>query len=190
MLLLTACAAVWCGVGIASREVANLNMQLMQMGSLSRELLVKDRTRLTVVRQEDTFYDENVWQVFVPKEGMKIHLTTSGIDGQLFPPKLPHSETSGDLHPGQHSLELKVEAIEDGWHVSVLVDMEPLLELTKDKAWNPDQGSSGGSLVESQLDFSDDKPTIIFKRLFMRDENTNGRRLADPDGNGVVVWIE
>lgn len=186
LLLMTACAAVWCGVWIASREVMKLQSQLMQTRLLSRELVIKDRALLSVVRQDEMFFDENIWHVFVPRDGMKIHLATTGVDYQSN--SLIESEVSGELKAGQHNIELKVEESGEAWLVSIDVDMEQLIQLRKDKAWYPNRGSYGGADFDRQQDFEGGKRAVLFRRVFSAD--LNGKLQPHPDGNGVVMWIE
>lgn len=185
LLLLTACAAVWCGVWLAEREAFKLESQLMITRQLSRELVIKDRTMLSIIRQDELFYDENIWQVYVPREGMKIHAVTQGIDLNTAIP--PPAEISAIIHPGQHTIELKVEQRGDQWLVVVQVDMENVIQLTKDRAWNSSGGSSGGGMFDRQTDFKEG-PAIMFRRRF--NSQVNGQTQAHPDGNGVILWIE
>lgn len=188
LLLLTACVAVWWGTWIARSEAARLQIELARSQPLARELAIKDRTQLSVIRQDEKFYDENVWQVYVPREGMNIHVATKEIDlsssaSQTLPP-----ESSAQLRPGQHTVELKIEPRGTHWLVSVLVDLEVVIEVVKEQAWNSNKGSSGGGLCDRQTDFDQGQAAILFKRRFSDDWTLP--KPKEPTRNGVMMWID
>ncbi len=117
LLLLTACAAVWSGVWIGTNEMERLQTILQQTRSLVRELVIHDRTRLAVIRQDEHFFDENKWQVYVPESGCTIHLVTTALGRE--PVTSGPSEASAKLEYGVHTVELKVEELSDKWLVTV-----------------------------------------------------------------------
>jgi hypothetical protein len=186
LLLLTACSAVWCGVWLAKREVSRLQAELIPSRALARELVITERTKLAIIRQDEMFYDENIWQIYVPKEGLQIHVATSGIDAQK-DQQLP-SEAQATLSSGTHTVQLTVLQQSEGWLVRVQVDLEAVIELQKPKHWNPNKGSSGGGGFDRQADFDPGQTAVMFRRRFTVDNA--GKYEPHPDGNGVQLWIE
>ena len=184
LLLLTACAAVWCGVLMASREVTRLQLRLNQTRELSRALVVKDRALLAAIKQHDQYPDEHIWNVFVPREGMKVHLDTTEITKGVRP-KLP-SEASCSVAPGQHTVLLRQEHLGDAWLIVVTIDHDELIRIRKEKSWYLHGGFQYSGVSGTQTEFAEGEPALLLELIFLP---TNMGTIAAP-GDGIRLWIE
>ena len=63
IFLVTAAIAVWAAVFANNRENAMLESRIASLRPLARELVVDDPTQIAVVKLDELWYDENIWDV-------------------------------------------------------------------------------------------------------------------------------
>src|SRR5690349_19745637 len=80
ILLIMAAVGVWTAVLINRREIPLLTQRITSMRPLARELVVKDESKIAVVKCEETWYDENEWLIYLPSDNYQLSLATQQID--------------------------------------------------------------------------------------------------------------
>ena len=191
MFLLLTAVAVWTVYFSNRSATRHLQERIESMRPLARELIVEDEKQFAVVRQEQHWYDENRWSVYVPPGEFRLCLATRDVDDMGFAPV----NTSAPLAPGRHVLALDQVAMDsasgdEGWRVTVHCDGEEILSAKEPKAWYPAVGSSGGGHFDRGDQLPGDKPVVLFRRRFT--QPGPGGRSTTPTGpaDGIMLWIE
>lgn len=187
LVLLTAAFAVYLAYYLNSSENQRLEARINAMRPLAHELLIDNPKKAAVVQKEPLWYDDNEWEVYLPKGQYRLCLATRAIDREAFPPV----KESAILAAGRHRIALEQERGEKTHHVFVTEGGRRLLTVEEPKAWDPSSGSegAGGYSVSEQL--APDKPFSLFRRRFMGPRDAKGMSQT-PNGptNGIMLWIE
>ena len=80
MLLLTAVVAVWVPCFHLQERIARTEEKIDSMRNLARELIVDDPGKIAVVKQLETGWEENRWEIHLPDGEYAIRLATREID--------------------------------------------------------------------------------------------------------------
>lgn len=186
LLLLTAALAVWMAFFINRRQNAVLEARIGAMVPLAHELIVGDEKKIAVVKLEEYWYDENRWDLYLPRGRYRLCLATRDLTDAGLPPAL----RSVPIAAGLHHLALEQWQDQDAWRITVTGDGAEKLSVVEPKEWNPGRGSTGGGQYPVSEQLPPDKPAVLFRRRFMR-EDCKGR-MTTPSGpsEGILLWIE
>lgn len=185
-----AAIGVWTAEIVNRRISANLDKRIAALRPLARELDIKDPNKIAVVKCEELWYDENQWDLYLPRAGYQLVVATREIDhnGQ------PAPRATAPLAEGRCRLELTQTDTRAGFEVQVLRDGQELLKVEEEKGWDWGGGSSGGGQYTISEQFAPDKPVVLFRRRFTQPVKlpSGGTSLRTPDGpsNGLMLWIE
>ncbi len=188
MLLLVFAVAAWLAWAGLTTRVWELNRDIEQMDALlPNELFVEDPTRAAVVLHTPTWFDEFVWDIFLPPgQGRQLNLACHAIDGTGF----PSAGHRAPIPAGRHTIELvRPTKGDDTWQIEILVDGEPIIVSEQPLSWNGGEGSQGGSLISTSRQFSPNEEIDLFRRRWM--VPTKGGSFSTPmgPGEGLLLWI-
>jgi hypothetical protein len=162
------------------------------MRPLARELVVKDQNKIAVVKCEETWYDENEWEVYLPSDGYQLSLATQEIDQNNT--TTPAPSKSVPLPAGRFRLALTQESHNGGWQVRVTKDGEELIAVDEPLAWYPSAGSVGGGNYTTSQQFKPTEDVLLFHRRFSKivqtGTNTTTSQTPKTPSEGVALWIE
>jgi hypothetical protein len=185
--------AVWMTDIANRRENERIEAGIETMLPIARELAITDPTQITAVKRQESWYDENIWDLHLPKGQFRLCLATREIapSSSVLPPVV----RSRPLSPGKHTVALELDKTDDLWRVSVSIDQDESLEVEEPKEWNEGVGSSGGSQISESRPFPPDKPVVLFHRRFSRQTKNSSSGLQTsrtPSGpsEGLMIWIE
>lgn len=190
ILLVMAAVGVWTAVYMNRREIPLLERRIDSMRPLARELLVKDQTKIAVVKSEETWYDENEWLIYLPSDNYQLSLATQQIDQD----KVPDQAKTVRLPAGKFRLALTQEKHNGGWRVRVTMDDEELLSIDEPQSWYPGTGSSGGGSYSTSQQIGPPEHVVLFHRRFTRQKvigpGTTTSQLPMGPSEGVALWID
>ena len=187
LLLLTAAVAVWVAHGKNHYDNARYARQIEAMRPLVRELYVEDPSQIAVVKQDERWYDQNEWRVYLPPGEYRLCIATHDVDEAGMAPVAE----SIPLAAGTREIALdQNRTAERNWKVLVTVDGEEVIRVNEPAAWDAGRGSSGGGLHSSVTQLPPREPAILFRRRFS--VKTAPNRYSTPKGpsNGLLLWIE
>lgn len=195
LLLATACIAAWVSTWRSQRQIERLDARVTAMKSLTRELVVKDRTQIAIVRQQPEFDDQELWHVYLPSDSLGLHLKTRKVPAMNGAVSSQAGDAVAPLTAGHHKIELKSEAREsdDGeeeWVIQVFVDDQPVLAVREPSQWKPRGGNTTSSRYDKQADLPADQPVVLFHRLFRNRSSKYSSKPPPPSENGIVLWIQ
>ncbi|APW62261.1 hypothetical protein [Paludisphaera borealis] len=186
VFLITAAIAVWTAVFANRRESEMLQSRIAAMRPLARELVIDDPNRIAVVKLDELWYDENVWDVHLPTGRYRLCMVTRGVGQE----GVAAATKSAPIAAGRHRLALDQTQEGDVRRISVACDGAKLLETTEPKEWDAGVGSTGGSQYSISAQSPADQPAVLFRRRFHL-STTGGRTSAPAEpSNGLLVWIE
>lgn len=187
LLLLTAAVGVWVAYFKNRHDTADLAQKITSMRPLARELFVDDPSRIAVVKQEERWYDQNDWKVYLPPGEYRLCLATQNIDEKELAP----INQSVSIDPGTHDLALEQTRIQDkAWRIVVMVDGEEVLRVEEPAGWNAGHGSSGGGQFSNSTQLPAHEPVVLFRRRFMVPTSPSGYAAPMGPCNGLLLWIE
>lgn len=188
IILLTAAVAVWLSYALERRRIAGLTARIISLRPLARELEVDNPSKIAVVKQEELWYDENRWDVYLPADRRyRLCVATRGIADDVIPPPA----ASAPLAPGRHVVAVDQLKDGDGWRVVAECDGARLLSVAESKEWDPGSGSMGGGNYSLSEQFAPDRPLILFHRRFMGPRDAKGVSTTPKVPTaGVMLWIE
>ncbi|MGN6544687.1 MAG: hypothetical protein ACTHK7_06540 [Aureliella sp.] len=190
LLLATACIATWVSTWLNQRQIERLDKRVTAMKLLTRELVVKDRAQIAVVRQQPEFNDQELWRVYLPREGLRLHLKTGKVPDIGKAVNAQADVAVAPLTGGHHTIELKSTSEDDLWITRVFVDNQPVLTARDPRNWKGTGGYTSSTSFDEQFDFPADQPVVLFHRLF---RNPSGKSNSVPPpafDNGIVLWIQ
>jgi hypothetical protein len=187
LLLLTAAVAVWIADGKNRYDNARLQEQIAAMRPLARELSVEDPDQFAVVKNEERWYDQNDWKVYLPPGEYQLSLATREVVELGVTPALK----SVPLTAGMHEIAIEqTRGADKSSRVVVTVDGQEAVRVEEPEDWDPGHGSSGGGHFTNSTQQPADAPLILFRRRFS--ERTGKFSYSPPKGpcNGLLLWIE
>lgn len=180
LLLATACTAAWVCNWTNERQIAQLDQRVTAMRSLTQELVVKDRSQISVIQAQPRFYDQPRWNLYVPDDSLGLLLRTRDSS----PPGVAR------LTPGHHVVELRSESKEEQWITQVLVDDQPAITTFEPAEWKPLAGYSTTSHFSEQADLPADRSVELFRRVFHPRASKVSGKPPESTTNGIALWIE
>ena len=185
LLLVTAAIAVWTAYIANERHNRKLNARIAAMRPLAHELAVEDPNRIAVVKLDELWYDENIWDVYLPPGQYRLFLATYDIDQDGLAPV----RVSAPLAGGRHRLTLEQRREESGWQVAVTGNDAEILTVKEPPEWDPARGSMGGGQFSNSTQIPADQPVVLFRRRFS--QPTTATQPSTPTGPtaGVLLWI-
>ena len=122
-------------------ENVKLAGQIQAMRPLARELMIDDPDRIAVVKQDERWYDQNDWKLYLPAGSYRLCLATKEVSND----GLATVNKSVALASGTRELAIEQQQANDkSWRIIVTVDGEEVLRADEPAAWNAGQGSTGG----------------------------------------------
>ena len=187
LLLLTAAVGVWIAHAKNRYDIDHFAQQIEAMQPMARELIVQDPTQISVVKQEERWYDQNDWKLYLPEGKYKLSLATRDItENKLTAPAKTVSLPAGTHHVVLEQKRHKAE----GWKISVLVNEKEVLRLDEPADWDPGHGSSGGGQYSRCTELLPTEPVVLFRRRFTVKTPTGGYSAPTEPCNGLLLWIE
>lgn len=190
ILLTMAAVGVWTAVIVNRREIPVLEQRITSMRPLARELAVKDPNKIAVVKCEETWYDENEWNIYLPSDNYQLSLATQQIDQD----QVPEPGKTVRLPAGKFRLALTQEKHNGGWRVCVKKDGEELLCIDEPQTWYPGSGSSGGGSYSTSQQISPPEHVVLFHRRFTHPKvigpGTSTSQLPTGPSEGIALWID
>lgn len=187
LLLTMGIVAVWTQAGIIARQNFRLRREIDVMRVLAAELHIQDPLQYAVIKEQSRWHDENVWRVFLPAgTHHSIQLATRDIGDDNFPAAMQ----SASLPAGEHQIGYRTaKQADQSWQVLVLVDGKPTLDFREDADWetSPSYISNGGYTQSTQQ--STNLPLVLQRLRFRRLDPQSRFSPADPEANGILVWI-
>lgn len=185
-LLLSAIVAVWVTHLSNVRENSILQKRIEASRPLLRELVIKDEQKIAVIKQEEYWYDENQWDVYLPAGNYDLCLQTR----QVGETRLPATAQRFQLAPGTHRIALDQQSDQGTWRTVVSVDGEKAIEVEEPMEWYASTGSTGGGHFSSGGESEADEAVILFRRRFNKATGANQFEVPAGPTDGVVLWIE
>jgi hypothetical protein len=189
IFLAMAALGVWLAVLVNSRAIPPLQRRIESLRPLDRELRVKDESQITIVSLEETWYEDNGWQIYLPSAGYQLCLATQQIDFNNTPP----AGKTALLPAGLFRLELMQEKQAGGWRVMVTKDGEELLTIDEPLTWKTDRGAIGGSKFWTPRQFKPSENVVLYRRPFsLSRQVAPGTKIGrtPPPRAGLMLWIE
>ncbi len=193
LLLITAAIAVWLPALLAFRTIPGLVTDIQVMRKATMDLLVEDPTQLTIRALPSVWQKMEVWKYYAPPEAaLELRMGTEGMSACALP--LDYEAVS--LPAGKHLIQLKSTRDETGFHKTVYIDGEILLEKHHPNSWlNYGSSSSTTDLEGTSQTFP------LTEVVKLRDERAlpnnpiakGGYRVVqlegDQDHKGLALWI-
>jgi hypothetical protein len=191
LFLLVAAIAVWMTYFINRQRNARLEERLVSMRPLARELQVDDPEAIAVVKQEEHWYGENQWDLYLPGGDYRVGLATRGIDETGFPPSATYSSIpSGPQGSrGRHRIALEDSKIGDVRRVTVRCDGSKL-SVDEPESWYSGTNTASGDLFEISKQFPPNQPVVLLRRRFIRHDARSKTLQRSGPTEGVMIWIE
>ena len=188
MFLLTAVVAVWIPFFRLYRENARLrgeNRAMQQLGDgyyreFAKELTVRDKQQIAVLRLPTIRYDETRWAIYLPEGRYTMRLATRKIAPQGLAPVFKEAL----IDSGEHQISLRSPNAIDLWGITVTVDDNPLIEARESSDWDAWSCGWGGFYDCTQL--PPHQPVLLYHGRKPESVTTNNPAPA----NGLLLWIE
>lgn len=197
LLLVTAAVAAWTMVGRQSAELARLRERVAALQMLARELVVADFTQFAAIKLEETWHDENVWDLHVPQRSQgpyRLCLATRDIatrdiatssEGRADGPVM--AETL--LPAGRHRVRIEPMRVGDVWRIDVQVDDHVVLSYDETAEWSGSGALTYGAFsVTSQA--PPDRPFVLLHRRHYERRPDGSSRVPEGPGHGMLLWID
>lgn len=186
LILVVALVAVWFAVWVNRNQIALLETRIRSVSALARELVVEDPAKIAVVKRQETWYDDNQWDLHLPPGSYQLCLATRGIDQDGWPAitkRVP-------IEAGRHRIALGQRSPDPDWRVVVSVDGEEVIVVEEPTDWDQSFGSTGGGRHSSSTQVPKQEPLLLFRRRFVQRDSSGRSGTPTGPANGVVLWIE
>lgn len=195
LFLLTAAIAAWLTVAVNRREIGSLRARIAAVQPLVHELRVDDPAEIAVVKREPLWYDENVWDVYLPEGPHRLAIATREIDDPVRTsptPKatMPTPKATLPLPPGRHRIALEQGRDGECFRVAVILDDRPALEVVEPPGWNQGGGWSGSSPFSQGTSLPADWPVTLLRRRFFAMGPSGSAKMPPGPTEGLLLWIE
>lgn len=193
LLLVTAAIATWTMVGRQASEIARLRERVATLQLLSRTLAVTDFTQFAAIKLEETWHDEQAWDLHVPERPQgpyRLCLATRNIttsrEGRADGPVVAEALLSA----GRRRLRLEPIRVGDAWRIDVQVDDHVVLSWDETAEWSGTGGSTtfGTFTVTSQAPA--DRAFVLLHRRHFEKRPDGSASVPDGPGHGLLLWID
>ena len=186
LFLLMAAIAVWLAYIVNRRHNAALEAHINAMAPLAHELIVGDPKKIAAVKLDDSWFNENRWDIYLPDGAFRLCMATHGIDANGLAPVV----TSSSMARGTHRLVLIEQRDQDPWRVTVLVDGLELFAVAEPKGARSGSGSTSAADFSQSKQVSPDTPVALIRRRLHQADGKGGSRGIAGATDGVLLWIE
>ena len=191
LLLLTAAVATWTAAWNLRRENEQLRSEITEMQRVARGLVVLDEAQMALIKDEEQWYGEDSWRIYLPPgRAYRLLLATRAIPQIMRQPA--KSMARHTIPPGQHQIRLQKHKRDDGWLIEVTVDQRTVIRHPESADWHPkDHYTSGlGPMIETQQ-YPLDQPLVLEHDRFVAQwDGGVTRRSEDEPTNGLMLWVE
>ncbi len=184
--LLMAAIAVWMAYFVNRRHNALVQSRIDVLVPLAHELVIDDATKIAVVKMEEHWFGENIWEIYLPEGDYRLKVATRGIDDNSF----PDSAKNAPIRAGRHVVAVEQRRQATGWQVSVLVDGTELLAVDETNDWAANTGSTSSGQGSPSAQLPPEKPVVLLRTCFMRMNATKPSATSEEVRDGVLLWIE
>ena len=150
--------------------------------------MIKEPNQIAVVKMQELWYDENRWEIHLPKGEYRLCMATRLIGDSGFPTTVVKSRP---IRAGRHQVALEQVRSENGWRITASWDGVDRLSVDEPKDWDESTGASSSGAIGSETTQSPaDQPVELIRRRFFR-KSAKGMPIgrAEPE-NGILLWIE
>jgi hypothetical protein len=188
LLLAMAAIAVWIAFFINRRQNALLRERIHAMRLIAHELVINDDQKTAVVSLEKMWFDQDRWDIYLPRRDYRLCIATRGI---VYQEGTASKLKCEPLKPGRHRIALVQKKNEKDWQVNVMVDDAEFLSVREPREWGDVSRSFGGDQFSISEQAAADERVILFERIFMADDGPAGA-VQNPSGpmNGIQLWLE
>jgi hypothetical protein len=186
LVLLMAAIAVWLTWSVNRRQNALLEARIRSMVPLAHELVVDDLGKIAVVKREESWMDDNRWEIFLPAGQYRLCLATRTVAEQGLAPVV----SSKPITAGRHDLSLDQKRDGDGWRVTAGWDGQALLTVAEPKEWDAGRGASSDPRFGVSEQVPADRPVVLYRRRFMHETAKGGSTTPVGHTEGILLWIE
>lgn len=191
LILLIAALAVWLSWYADHRRNEALEQRLRVMRPIARELIVQDPTQAAIVKREETWHDENLWDVYLPAGSYEVCLATREI-GDRGLPAVAHRRrirVEPPARPRVFELRMTWEDQRTRRRIEILENGATLLSVVEPREWNSDSTSTQHGFSKSST-CDPARPMELFRRRFLRDDGTGQLRAPTVPSEGLLFWFE
>jgi hypothetical protein len=149
--------------------------------------MIDDLDRIAVVKQDERWYDQNAWRLYLPSGSYRLCLATKKISND----GLAAINKNIPVTSGTHELALEQQQANDkSWRIIVTLDGNEVLQSYEPAAWNPGQGSAGGGDFSRSTQIAPREPVVLFRRRFMVPTTPGSSSIPMEPCNGLLLWVE
>jgi hypothetical protein len=182
VFLLMAAIAAWLTYFVNRRHNAALAARINAIVPLAHELIVTDPKKITVVKLDEEWIDENRWDICLPDGNFRLCLATSGIDDNGLAPVVKNVP----ITPGTHRLFLAESRDKNPRQVRVLCDDKEAIAWAAPHDPKASRGATSVAGFAQSKQFSPDDPIVLLRRRFHK---ADGRGVSGAS-DGVLLWVE
>ncbi|MCC9605026.1 hypothetical protein LOC68_25030 [Blastopirellula sp. JC732] len=189
----TAVFAVWMAFFLTARETKRMELMLPSLRNLARELRVDVPSWYAAVRHQELSDDDFRWRVYLPPDHKyQLCLASRNFMTYMHPgEEKPAPSLVAPSAPGEHEVTLNYYKVEEEWIIQVSVDDQIVMQESQPADWNLGLGSSGGSKIDTNRQFSIEEPLELFDRVFsvpLPDQpNSSSTQRSE---TGLRLWVE
>ena len=169
------------------QKIKNLELQMPGLREAARELVVDDASMFAVVKRNEEFFGESIFDVHLPEgQTWRLCMALDKIDEQGL------AQVVGEfaLAPGRHMIEVRYEKEKNESIASVLADGTQVIQEARPKDWEERTGSSGGAKFSSSAERDISKPLVLYRTRFMQKVPPRGSSVPKQPSAGILVWVE
>lgn len=153
ILLALLCASWFCYYRLRD-DNERMRSAIQVMRAESKALVILHADRVAVISAPKTWSDQKKWNVALPSKetvsnggvAYKLCLATSGFQQE----SRPSAVTEFSLPRGRCEIELKTIKTKEGYNVKVLLDDQPVIEVSQPYLWTNDIGMTGADVQNKQ----------------------------------------
>lgn len=190
LLLVTAGVAAWFSFFVNRHDIAVFEARIKAVRPLAHELIVEDASKAAVVKLAELWNYDDRWEIYLPDGQYRLCIATRGIDVK----GLAVASKSVPISAGKHQLALlqhKIRSNEsaNARRLKIEVDGETKLEVEETEEWFSG-GSMGGGDFSQCSQVPPDKPIVLYRRRFSRNNGKVGWTTPAEPVEGILLWIE
>ncbi len=186
LCLLVAAVAIFVSYSHDRYRLATLESRIGLMRTLARQLQIHDVNQIAVVQRVPRWYDDNRWEVYLPKGEYRICLGTRGVNrvGRFGLTSVTASER---LQSGLHLIAIELEPENGSCRVTVNRAGTTVFSILEPDIPNGGFGMTSSPEVPASKQVAVSDPVVLFRRHFVGSAAPSSpNRSAD----GALLWIE